>query len=227
MKGRIRSLVFTAFTVTTLCTLLASPVRASDAPAQAAVPIAGQSVLGDGQYPTATAAGPASAYANSEFSAGVQKNIVRVTPDSPPHFGRFQLITEQTTTQPAQPVRHLFLDMPSIGIANYRCDYGPEDPLRASNKNYTRLGAQISVLGGKAQLLCYQRHPSTGSYTGYHVYTPYSCVAIIGGPHYVVNGTGCVADVYYVNKNQQRQIAYHQPFSLYLEADSTQTDSDG
>jgi hypothetical protein len=222
MKRRVRTILFTASTVTMLsATVLAPSVGAWDAPAQAEVPISGQSVLGDGQYPTATASGPASAYANSEFSAGVQNNVVVVTADNPPYSGRFQLITEQTTTQPAQPVRRLFLNMPSIGIANYRCDYGPEDPARASNKNYARLGAQISVLGGKAQLLCFQRNPSTGAYTGYHVYTPYTCVAIIGGPRYVVNGTGCVADVYFLNKNQQRQIAYHQPFSLYVEASST------
>ena len=222
MKRRARTILFIAATAALLsATVLAPSARAWYPPAQAGVPVAGQSVLGDGQYPTVTAAGPASAYANSEFSGGVQNNYVHVTADSPPYTGRFQLITEQTKQQPAQPVRRLFLNMPGIGIANYSCDYGPEDPARASNKNYTRLGAQISVLGGKAQLLCFQRHPSTGSYTGYHVYTPYRCVTITGGPHYVVNGTGCVADVYAWNKNTQRQIAYHQPFSLYVEADST------
>jgi hypothetical protein len=221
MNRRIQ-ILFIASTVTMLsATVLAPLVRASDAPAQAEVPNLGQSVLGDGQYPTVTAAGPASAYANSEYSAGVQNNVVAVTSDNPPYPGRFTLITEQTTQQPAQPVRRLFLNMPSIGIANYRCDYGPEDPARASNKNYARLGAQISVLGRKAQLLCFQRDPSTGAYTGYHVYTPYTCVAITGGPRYVVNGTGCVADVYYLNKNRQSQIAYGRPFSLYVEANST------
>ncbi|HEX2272553.1 MAG TPA: hypothetical protein VHG90_01625, partial [Acidimicrobiales bacterium] len=90
----------------------------------------------------------------------------------------------------------------------------------ASNKNYARLGAQISVFGGKAQLLCFQRNPSTGSYTGYHVYTPYVCVTIAGGPRYVIDGRGCVANVYWFNKTKQRLIASNQPFSLYLEADS-------
>ena len=151
---------------------------------------------------------------------GVQNNEVYVTPDNATAFGRVTLITEQTQSQPAQPVRWLVLNMPATGIANFRCDYGPEDPARASNKNYARLGAQISVFGGKAQLLCFQRNPSTGAYSGYHVYTPYVCVTIAGGPHYVIDGRGCVADVYKFNKTTQKIMAYRQPFSLYLEADS-------
>jgi hypothetical protein len=193
-----------------------------DEPARALVPNSGHAVLGDGQFPTVTVGGLASSeYANREWSMGVQNNVVNVAPDNATAFGRVTLITEQTESQPAQPVRWLVLNMPSIGIANFRCDYGPEDPTHASNKNYARLGAQISVFGGKAQLLCFQRSPSTGFYSGYHVYTPYTCVTIAGGPHYVINGTGCGADVYKLNKTTQRQIAYHQPFSIYLEADST------
>ena len=222
MKRRRRMIVLAVSALLTAAFQEFGPsVHAADTqPAQVAVPNSGYSVLGDGQYPIATAVGPASAYANREWSAGVQKNILEVVPDSPSVFGRLKLITEQTTTQPAQPVRRLFLNMPSIGIANYRCDYGPEDPTHASNKNYARLGAQISVFGGKTQLLCFQRNPSTGAYTGYEVYTPYNCVTIAGGPHYIINGTGCVADVRQLNKTQLRTIASKQPFSLYLEADT-------
>ena len=198
----------------------APSVRAEAQPAQAEVPNSGQAVVGDGQFPTATALGPASAYANREWSMGTQNNQVYVSADNGNIFGSFKLIAEQTTSQPAQPVRRLFLNMPSAGIANYRCDYGPEDPAHASNKNYARLGAQISVFGGKAQLLCFQRNASSGAYTGYQVYTPTNCMTITGGPHYVVDGRACVAEIYQLNKTQLRRIAYNQPFSLYVEADS-------
>ncbi len=228
MKRRVSTILLTAFAVTTLAItgFVPSAHAEDDQPARALVPNAAYAVLGDGQFPTVTAAGLASSeYANREWSMGVQNNEVEIEPDDATGYGRLTLITEQTTTQPAQPVRWLFLDMPSLGIAKYRCDYGPEDPNRASNKNYARLGAQISVIGGKAQLLCFQRNPSTGSYTGYHVYTQYSCVAIVGGPHYVIDGRGCIAYVYKWNKNTQRLIASNQPFSVYLEADELETGS--
>lgn len=223
MKRRVLTVLVTASAVATLAITGFVPTAHAedDDPARVLVPNLGYSVMGDGQVPALTAGGAASSeYANREWSMGVQDNEIYVTPDNATTFGRVTLITEQTESQPAQPVRWLFLDMPSIGITKYRCDYGPEDPLHASNKNYSRLGAQISVIGGKAQLLCFQRS-SAGFYSGYHVYTPYTCVTIAGGPHYVINGTGCVADVYKLNKTTQKQIAYGQPFSLYLEADST------
>jgi hypothetical protein len=223
MTRRVAIILVTASALVTLAItgLVPWAHAEDDAPARALVPNSGYSVLGDGQFPTVTAEGLASSeYANREWSMGVQDNEVAVVPDNATAFGRVTLITEQTASQPAQPVRWLVLNMPGTGIANFRCDYGPEDPTHASNKKYARLGAQISVFGGKAQLLCFQRNSSSGAYTGYHVYTPYTCVTIAGGPHYVIDGTGCVADVYRLNKTQQRLIARNQPFSLYLEADS-------
>jgi hypothetical protein len=221
MRQRVPILVsMTSAALLSIAGLTASARAATQAPAQAEVPNSGVAVLGDGQRPTVTALGLSSAYANSAFSGGADNNSVQVVADSPPSFGRFQLITQQTTQQPAQPIRHLSLDMPASGISNYRCNYGPEDPSKASSKNYARLGAQLSILGGKAQLLCYQRNASTGAYTGYQIYTGTTCVTITGGPHYVIDGRGCEADVYQLNKNKLREIGSDQPFSIYLEADS-------
>ena len=66
---------------------------------------------------------------------------IQVQADSGPTAGIFQL----TTDQPAG--RYLTLDMPSTPAVppHYRCDFGPENPNKASNKSTARIGAKPNV----------------------------------------------------------------------------------
>jgi hypothetical protein len=205
--------------------LVATGAQSVEPPAQAHVPNSGQAVLGDGQNPSATLVGASSAYGNSGLG---QKNIVNIRPDREyPYYGTFELIIDDTP--PAN--RRLYLDIRTPTPIAYTCVKGPEDPGSPSSP---RWGARVGVSGGKAQLLCYD---STGT-KGYMVYTTTSCVTITAtGPgthpltttHYVIDGRGCKANVYTLNKNKLTPITtgsgkhtYYKVFDfpIYFEADA-------
>jgi hypothetical protein len=208
--------------------LVASGTQAADPPARALVPnpSADLALGGDGQEPSVTAEGASSTYRNPGLGG---TNLVYVAMDTT--FGRFQLIIDDRA--PAN--RRLYLDIKTPSPITYQCVKGPEDPNQASNRNHPRLGAQISVSGGKAQLLCFDQ---TGT-QGYMVYTPYVCVTLtaVGAPvppdpslttHYVIDGRGCEAYVYTLSKNQLTPIRVggknsaikEFDFPIYLEADA-------
>jgi hypothetical protein len=201
--------------------LVATGAQSAEPPAQAHVPNSGQAVLGDGQNPSATLVGASSAYGNSGLG---QKNIVNIRPDREyPYYGTFELIIDDT----APASRRLYLDIKTPSPIAYTCVKGPENP------GSPRWGARVGVSGGKAQLLCYD---STGT-KGYMVYTTASCVTITATEppvppfttHYVVDGRGCKANVYTLNKNKLTPITtgsgkhtYYKVFDfpIYFEADA-------
>jgi hypothetical protein len=205
MKRRIRIVAVATSSLAALALAGTAPPAQGATPAQAEVPNVGYAILGD-----TPAMGAFSVYSNT-----TQNNQVQVSADQGGTPGQLLLITDQ----PAG--RFLVLNMPSTPAVppNFECDYGPENINHASNKNNPRLGAEISVIGGKAQLLCFERS-STGVFSGYEVYTPNVCVTITGGPHYVIDGSTCRGDVYQFSKNKLTEIASGQAFPVHVEADS-------
>ena len=221
--GRARTVLGIAGVV---IALTATQAVASD-PGQVLVPDTGYAILGDRDPGSLafTAFGPATAYRSPLLG---QNNTVNVVADDPPWSGRFYLLIDDLA--PAN--RRLFLDIRTPSPISYTCVKGPEDPNRASNRHHPRLGAQVHIAGGKAQLLCFD---STGT-RGYMVYTTTACVKIVGvepatppfATHYVVDGRGCQANVYVLNKNQLTPITYGGKtgyakvfdFPIYFEADA-------
>ena len=177
-----------------------------------------------GMSPAAPSVVCTSTYRNPALG---QNNIVGLRPDREyPYYGTLELIVDDLA--PAN--RRLFLDIQTPSPITYTCVKGPENPGSPSSP---RWGARIGVQGGKAQLLCYD---ATGT-KGYMVYTTTSCVTITAtGPstdplltHYVIDGRGCKANVYTLNKNKLTPITtgsgkhtYYKVFDfpIYLEADA-------
>ncbi|MFN2543846.1 MAG: hypothetical protein ABR600_04635 [Actinomycetota bacterium] len=225
MKRRAGILVLLGLVTGSLALAGAMPGAraATQPPQQVLVPNTTYAVQGDTKHPgPALLGGPSSTYA----SFGGQANRVDILADNGGIYGHFSFIIENQGTE----ARRLNLRITAPSPVSYTCVTGPEDPNRASNKNNPRLGAEVSITGGKAQLLCYD---STGT-QGYMVYTPNVCVAITDvGPstvpgttrHYVADGRGCKAEVYKLNKNRLTEVPSSGPgglydFPIYFEGDA-------